>query len=82
MCAFYPFLIAVAALRAAPRNAHAQALYVAVSGRAIVSEYATTGDLINAGFITDVLTEDLALLDNTLFVRDAVGNKVGTWRGD
>jgi hypothetical protein len=48
--AFYPFLIAVVALWAMPRNARAQ-LYI--TQNTTVSEYdATTGAAINANFIT------------------------------
>jgi hypothetical protein len=54
LSAFYAFLIAIAALWAMPRTAHAQ-LYVINKpggGAQVVSKYnATTGALINASFI-------------------------------
>jgi hypothetical protein len=55
--AFYPFLIAIAALWAMPRTARAQ-LYVTQGGTGgIVSKYnATTGAAINANFITGLIT--------------------------
>ena len=50
--AFYPFVIAIAALCDMPRSAYGQ-LYVTQLARGIVSEYnATTGDVINAKLIT------------------------------
>ena len=55
MRAFYPFLIAIAALWAMPRTAHAQ-LYVAQLTSfpiGVVDKYdAKTGAAINASFIT------------------------------
>ena len=52
MRALYPFLFAIAAVWAMPRNAHAQ-LYVTSD---VVSKYsATTGEVINASFITGLI---------------------------
>jgi DNA-binding beta-propeller fold protein YncE len=80
--ACYAFLIAIAALWAMPRTAHAQ-LYVINKpggGAQVVSKYnATTGALINASFITGlsnlvgVPDLGLAVSGNTLFVADAIG---------
>jgi hypothetical protein len=74
--AYYPFLIAIAALLVMPRSARAQILYIINSpgsGGPEVSEYhATTGALIKARFITGLsLPKNLALLAKSLFVTDS-----------
>jgi hypothetical protein len=71
--AFYAFLIAFAALWAMPRNACAQ-LYV-INNFGGVSEYnATTGEVINASFITGLIDPaGLAVKGNTLFVANSGG---------
>lgn len=86
LCAFYPFLIAIAMLWAIPRDAGAQILYVTSrpgSGAVVVSKYnAITGALINANFITGLSSENdegLALLGNTLFVADCGRDTVGAY---
>jgi DNA-binding beta-propeller fold protein YncE len=81
--AYYAFLIAIAALWAMPRTAHAQ-LYVINTpgggGQVVVSKYnATTGAAINASFITGLINLTfapdfgLAVSGNTLFVGDVLG---------
>ena len=81
--ACYAFLIAIAALWAMPRTAHAQ-LYVINTpgggGQVVVSKYnATTGAAINASFITGLINLTfapdfgLAVSGNTLFVGDVLG---------
>ena len=72
----YTFVIAIAALWAVPRSAHAQ-LYVGngpgLFGSGVVSKYsAKTGHVINDNFITGLSNPPLALAvdDNTLFVSD------------
>jgi hypothetical protein len=63
-------LLGIAALWAMPGNARAQVLYVSQGSPGIVGEYdATTGDAINANFITGLSGPgDLALSGNNLFV--------------
>src|SRR5258708_18933948 len=79
--AFYPFLIAAAALSAMPRNARAQLYVTQRSPDGIVSKYnATTGTLIKAHFITGVNDPSaLALLDNELFVANKGSGSVGEY---
>ena len=80
MRAFYAFLMAIAVLR----NARAQ-LYVSSRPEGglfgVVSEYnATTGEVINANFITGLgAPAGLALLGNTLFVANLVSGTVGEY---
>ena len=82
--AFYPFLIAAAALWAMPKNARAQ-LYVTESTGpgviGVVGEYdATTGAAINASFITGLRNPfGLAVLGNTLFVANFSSGTVGKY---
>src|SRR5215469_8577530 len=77
--ALYPFLIAIAALSAMPRNAHAQ-LYVIHSIGDVSEYYAKTGAVINANFITGLSgPADLALLGNTLFVVNENSGTVGQY---
>jgi DNA-binding beta-propeller fold protein YncE len=81
--ALYAFLIAIAALRALPRNAQAQ-LYVAnrpVGTTGVVSEYnATTGAVINATLIAGLNAPTyLAVKGNTLFVSNFDANAVGKY---
>ena len=82
--ALYLFLIAGAVLSGLPRNAQAQ-LYILTAfplggPNGVVSEYSTTGAVINANLITGL--EDvtgLALSSNTLFVTYLPGpNFIGT----
>ena len=77
--AFYPFLIAAAALWAMPKNAHAQ-LYVAETP-GFVSKYdATTGAAISPSFITGLNDPfALAVLGNTLFVANSDSGTVGAY---
>jgi hypothetical protein len=81
--AFYPFLIAIAALWAMPKNAHAQ-LYVTedtgdIGG--VVDKYdATTGAAISPSFITGLgFLFGLAVLGNKLFVVDVGNGTVGEY---
>ncbi len=82
--AFYPFLIAAAALWAMPKNARAQ-LYVTelpqVGTIGVVGKYdATTGAAISPSFITGLnFPVGLAVKGNTLFVANADGNTVGKY---
>jgi hypothetical protein len=80
--AFYPFLIAVAALCAMPRNARGQ-LYVSPEFHppGFVSEYDTkTGAAINPNFITGLnVPSGLAVKGNTLFVADFGNGTVGEY---
>jgi hypothetical protein len=81
--AFCPFLIGIAALWAMPTNAPAQ-VYVAQieapTATGFVSEYSTTGELINANFITGLLgPSGLVLWGNILFVANGAGNTVGKY---
>jgi 6-phosphogluconolactonase (cycloisomerase 2 family) len=83
LAAFYAFLIGIAALWAAPRNARAQ-LYVTNrpgGGAGVVSEYdAQTGDLINANFITGLHNPlALALREDTLFVSNQATGTIGKY---
>jgi len=81
--AFYPFLIAAAALWAMPKNAHAQ-LYVTsippVGLIGVVGEYdAKTGAAISPSFITGLSEPSgLAVKGNTLFVAN-FGGTVGEY---
>ena len=79
--AFYPFLIAAAALSAMPRNARAQLYVTQRSPDGIVSKYnATTGTLIKAHFITGLnQPQGLAVLGNTLFVANFGSGTVGKY---
>jgi hypothetical protein len=79
--AFYPFLIAIAALWAMPRTAGAQ-LYVTQGGTGgFVSKYnTTTGALIKAHFITQLNgPTGLAVSGTDLFVAIETANKVGKY---
>ena len=82
--AFYPFLIAAAALWAMPKNAHAQ-LYLTElpgGGLAVVGKYdATTGAAISSSFITTGLSVPfgLAVEGNTLFVVNFITGTVGKY---
>jgi DNA-binding beta-propeller fold protein YncE len=80
--AFFPFLIAIAALLAMPRDARAQ-LYVtqASASIGIVSEYdATTGKAINTNLITGLNSPSaLAVSDTELFVATFEDNQVGKY---
>jgi DNA-binding beta-propeller fold protein YncE len=79
--AFYPFLIAIAALWAMPRTARAQLYVTQGSTGGIVSKYnATTGALIKAHFITRLNgPTGLAVSGTDLFVAIETGNKVGKY---
>src|ERR1700739_4797301 len=70
--AFYPFLIAIAALWAMPKNAHAQLYVTEVPGDngGVVDKYdAKTGAAISPSFITGLNDPQwLAVKGNTLFV--------------
>jgi hypothetical protein len=76
--AFYPFLIAIAALGAMPRNARAQ-LYVTQGN--IVSEFdAKTGAAINGNFITGLsIPFGLAVKGNTFFVANFGSGTIGEY---
>jgi len=83
--AFYPLLIAIAALWAMPKNAHAQ-LYVTQipsppSTIGVVGKYdAKTGAAISPSFITGLnLPAGLALLGNTLFVANRTSGTIGEY---
>jgi hypothetical protein len=80
--ALYAFHIAIAVLWAMPRNAQAQ-LYVLQNNPGkigTVSEYSTTGAVINANFITGLsVPSGLALLGNTLFVTNSGSGTVGKY---
>jgi hypothetical protein len=77
--AFYPFVIGIAVLWAVPRNAHAQ-LYVTQSGDSVGEYNTTTGEVINASFITGLdLPIGLALRGNTLFVVNFGPGTVGEY---
>jgi hypothetical protein len=84
--AFYALLLAIAALWAMPKSAHAQ-LYVGQRFGNIVGEYdATDGTAINANLITNAEGLNgpaaLALSDNNLFVSNfGVGAGGGTTVG-
>lgn len=82
--ALHPFLIAVAVLWATPRNAEAQ-LYIPQSppfsgALGIVSEYTSTGKVINANFISGLQNPTgFVLSDNTLFIAYLAGpSDIGT----
>jgi DNA-binding beta-propeller fold protein YncE len=81
--AFYPFLIAIAALWAMPKNAHAQLYVTEVPGDngGVVDKYdAKTGAAINASFITGLgFPLGLAVLGNKLFVVDFASGTVGKY---
>ena len=83
--AFYPFLIAAAALWAMPKNARAQLYVTELPGGGdigVVGKYdAKTGAAISPSFITGLSEPegDLAVLGNTLFVANTVGNTVGKY---
>jgi DNA-binding beta-propeller fold protein YncE len=76
--AFYPFLIAAAALWAMPRTARAQ-LYVA-EGTFVGKYDAKTGAAISPSFITGLnFPVGLAVKGNTLFVANNPGSTVGAY---
>jgi hypothetical protein len=73
--AFYVSMIVIAALWAMPKNGRAQ-IYVTNgnAGSECVSEYKTTGELINAKFITGLHSPTfLAIHDNDIFVSNSPG---------
>lgn len=75
MRAFYPFLIAIVALWAVPRNAQGQHLYVTDRrgvGLGVVSEFdASTGSAINADFIGALDSPSgIAVSNDIVFVTD------------
>src|SRR5260221_13034286 len=83
--AFYPFVIAAAALWAMPKNARAQ-LYVTEFPQGggpigFVGKYdGTTGAAISPSFITGLsFPRGLAVLGNTLFVSNETDNTVGKY---
>ena len=81
--AFYPFLIAIAALWAMPKNARAQ-LYVTdvpAGTDGVVDKYdAKTGAAISPSFITGMgFPLGLAVLGNKLFVVDFASGTVGKY---
>ena len=83
MRAFYPFLIAIAALWAMPKNAHAQLYVTEVPGDngGVVDKYdAKTGAAISPSFITGMgFPLGLAVLGNKLFVVDFASGTVGKY---
>lgn len=73
LCTFYALLLCIVALCAMPRSAHAQ-LYVLDSNNTISTYNATTGAVLNPGFITWLSGPDrFALSGNVLFVANSGG---------